>query len=144
MESAIKVYQRLLLINPEDSVLKFDTLAMLARDEKGKFEKEKASALVRLFRPDAEGNISLLNFLRACDKVYKSLRLFRAAIVNSNQQDDALGVILNCFFYVLVVCLIMAIFAIDPTQIFLATASLSVSLSFAIGNASSKWFEVGH
>lgn len=95
-----------------------------------------------MFRPDVEGNITLLNFLKACDKVYRRLRLFRASVVNSNHLDDALEMILNCVFYVLMICLILVIYSIDPTKIFLATTSLSVSLSFAIGNASSKWFEV--
>ena len=144
MDSAIKLYHRLLLKNPEQKILHFDIIASLATDAGGYFQEEKANALIRLFRPYCKGDITMLNFVKACDKIYKRLRLFRATVVNSNQLDDALEIILNCFFYVLLTCLILVLFHVDPLKIFLSTASLSVSLSFAIGNASSKWFEVCH
>ncbi len=142
MESGIDVYKRLCHHNLSRSVLNFDTLTILARDEKGKVDKEKARALIFLFRPDSEGNITLLNFLKANDKVYRRLRLLRATVVNSNQLDDALGFILNCVFFILMISVIaLGVYDLDPTQIFVAIGSLSLSISFAIGNASSKWFE---
>ena len=145
MESAVKVYKHLLLKNPEQTVLHFDTLSVLASGDDGILDLEKARSLIRLFRPDCDGNITMLNFLKACDKVYRRLRLFRATVVNSNQLDDALEIILNIFFYALLTCLILSFFfAINPTQIFLLTASITAPVSFAIGSTSSKWFEVSH
>jgi hypothetical protein len=144
MESAVKVYKHLLLKNPEQTVLHFDTLLVLASGDDGSLDLEKARSLIRLFRPDCDGNITMLHFLKACDKVYKRLRLFRATVVNSNQLDDALEIILNIFFYALLTCLILDLFAINPTQIFLLTASLTAPISFTIGSTSSKWFEVSH
>jgi small-conductance mechanosensitive channel len=142
MESGIDVYERLCHHNPTRSVLNFDTLAILARNEDGKLDKEKARKLIFLFRPDIEGDITLLNFLKACDKVYRRLRLSRATIVNSNQLDEALGFILNCIFFILMSSVIfLGIYEFDPTQIFVAIGSISLAISFAIGNASSKWFE---
>ncbi len=142
MESAAKVYKRLLLQNPDHNMLHFDTLSLLARGKDGKLNKEKARALVRLFHPDKNGDITLLEFLKTCDRIYKRLRMFRATVVNSNQLDDALETILNIFFYMFIVCLILAIYAIDPTSVFLLAVTITGPISFAIGSASSKWFEV--
>ena len=61
--------------SPESSILHFDTLATLAVDRQGKFNKDKARALIRLFRPDREGNLTMLDFVKSCDKIYKKMKV---------------------------------------------------------------------
>ncbi len=73
MVSAQRVYQRLLKKTPDTGVLHFDTLATLAIDKRGKLNKEKARALIRLFRPDRNGNLTLLDFVKSCDNMYKKV-----------------------------------------------------------------------
>lgn len=53
IESAQRVYNRLLLRTPGEDVLHFETLALLALvDDDNTIDQEKAKDLVRLFRPD--------------------------------------------------------------------------------------------
>jgi len=143
MESAGSVYRRLLLSKPESQILHFDTFVdVLARDKEGRLKKDKVMALSRFLRPNRKGEITMLNFLKSCDKVYKQLRMFRATVMNSAQLDNAFEFIMNIFFYLIVSCVILQIvFAINPTTLLLGMVGLLVPFSFAISNASSKWFE---
>lgn len=75
MKSAQTVYSRLMLDSPEAQVLHFDTIMTLAIDKHGKLQKDKARALIRLFRPDREGNLTLLDFVRSCDAVYRKVKV---------------------------------------------------------------------
>mmetsp|Transcript_25824 Transcript_25824/g.29982 ORF Transcript_25824/g.29982 Transcript_25824/m.29982 type:complete len:357 (-) Transcript_25824:211-1281(-) len=143
MESAGSVYRRLLLSKPESQILHFDTFVdVLARDKEGRLKKDKVMALSRFLRPNRKGEITMLNFLKSCDKVYKQLRMFRATVMNSAQLDNAFEFIMNIFFYLIVSCVILQIvFAIEPSTLLLGMVSLLVPFTFAISNASSKWFE---
>jgi hypothetical protein len=62
-------------MNPNATVLHFDTLMSLATNKDGNIQKEKARALIRLFRPDREGNLTLLDFVRSCDRIYKRIKV---------------------------------------------------------------------
>lgn len=75
MVSSQKVYRQLIMKSPESSILHFDTLATLAIDKQGGFNKDKARALIRLFRPDREGNLTMLDFVKSCDLIYKKVKV---------------------------------------------------------------------
>ena len=75
MESSQKIYRRLLTKTPESPILHFDTLMTLAVDKNGKLSKEKARSLIRLFRPDRQGYLTLLDFVKSCDKIYKKVKV---------------------------------------------------------------------
>jgi hypothetical protein len=68
-------------------------------DEKGGYNDAKIKSLIRLFRPERQGNLIKLDFVKSIDTVYKQLRLLRASIANSAQIDVAFEKIVNCFFY---------------------------------------------
>ena len=55
IDSAQMVYRRLLMRTPDEHVLQFETLALLALQKDGTIDQEKAKVLVKLFRPDREG-----------------------------------------------------------------------------------------
>jgi len=55
IESAQKVYTRLMIRTPEEPVLRFETLALLALQKHGTIDQQKAKDLVKLFRPDRQG-----------------------------------------------------------------------------------------
>ena len=67
------------------SALPFSILSVLAMDEKGEFVDAKIKSLIRLFRPDRQGNLIRLDFVKSIDAVYKQLRLLRASIANSGK-----------------------------------------------------------
>lgn len=55
LESAQKVYVRLLIRTSDEPVLQFETLALLALQKDGTIDHQKAKDLVKLFRPDRQG-----------------------------------------------------------------------------------------
>jgi len=85
IECAENVYNRLMLGTPGASVLDFDVLALLAIQRNGSLDEHKVRELIRLFRPDREGKLSLLDFAKSIDSVYKELRTLRASVANSSK-----------------------------------------------------------
>jgi len=51
----------------------------------GFVSQDKVRELIKLFRPDREGNLTVLDFVKSVDAVYKELRLLRASISNSTK-----------------------------------------------------------
>jgi hypothetical protein len=68
-----------------EHVLPFSIVSVLATNANGDFMDAKIKSLIRLFRPDREGDLSRLDFVRSIDTVYKQLRLLRASIGNSGE-----------------------------------------------------------
>jgi len=79
------LYNRLLLSTPGSQLLSFDVIALLAIQRNGSLDETKVRELIRLFRPDREGNLTLLDFVKSIDAVYKELRLLRASVSNSSK-----------------------------------------------------------
>ena len=65
--SSQEVYDRLLLPTPDHATLNFDTLALAAVDHDGMLNQEKLRELIRLLRPDRDGNLTLLDFVKVCE-----------------------------------------------------------------------------
>lgn len=93
MVSAQKVYKNLLRQTPNSKVLHFNTIMTIALDKNGKLDKKKARALIRLLRPDRDGNLTLLDFVKSCDSLYKRLRTFQASAMKAAQLDGMLFVL---------------------------------------------------
>jgi hypothetical protein len=75
IESAQTLYNRLLKFNPSKQVLSFETLAITAQDGEGKLDRTKLKQLAKLIRPDSEGNIGILDFVKSCDGIYKEVNI---------------------------------------------------------------------
>jgi len=94
VESSQAVYFSLLQGGDSD-VLNFERLALLALRADGSFHNAVLKDLITLFRPNREGKLSLLDFVKSVDAVYKKTRLLRAAIHNSQKIDRAFELIIN-------------------------------------------------
>jgi hypothetical protein len=70
-----------MLHTPDLDWLPFETIALLAIKH-GRLDQKKMKRLIRIFRSRQEGHLSMIDFVRSCDMVYKSLRLLRASIAN--------------------------------------------------------------
>lgn len=66
-------------------MLSFDVIALQAIGKSGDLDGEKVKEFIRLFRPDSDGSLTLLDFVKSIDTVYKELRLLRASISNSSK-----------------------------------------------------------
>jgi len=131
----------LLLRQPEEGVLDFDTIALLATTDDGDIDCDKMKELIRLFRPERDGTLTMIDFVKSVDAVYKRLRLLSATINNRRQIDDAAEHIFNWVFYMIVTIIIVVILGFDPMAMFLSLSSVIVAFAFMIGNASAKYFE---
>ncbi len=141
--SAQSVYERLLLKNRTiNGKLHFDTMAVLAARTNGELDQERIKALIRTFRPDRDGGISMVDFVRSVDSVYKDLRMLRATVAASTKIDKALESIMNIVFYVAVICIILSAYGFNPLSLFLSLSSIILAFAFMVGAASSKYFEV--
>lgn len=141
IDSAQEVYMRLYKHNAEELVLHFETIALIALREDGSVDQDKAKDLVKLFRPDREGNLTMLDFVKSIDAVYKDFRLLSASIENSTQIDRAFENIFNIGFYAVVITVTLSQLGFDPLALFLSLSSVILAFAFAIGSASAKYFE---
>jgi hypothetical protein len=97
IQSAQEVYLRLLLRTPDNATLNFDVLALLGVQRDGALDHHKVKDLIRLFRPDRDGTLNMLDFVKSVDAVYKELRLLRAAVLNSSYVVGQQSLVLLAF-----------------------------------------------
>ena len=140
--SAQEVYDRLLIRSPDPFTLQFDVMALLGVKKDGSLDHEKLKDLIKLFRPDRDGSLVCIDFVKAIDGVYKELRLLRASVANSSKIDRAFESIFNFGFYGVVICIILSQIGYDPLALFLSISGVILGFAFMIGAASSKYFEV--
>jgi hypothetical protein len=120
IESSEKVFNRLLTKTPESDKLKFETLLVVALNDDGTLDRGKVKSLKKLFRPTRNGDITLLDFIRACHDVYKRIKMFRAKTLNSAQLDDAFEQLINIVFYFALILIALTILGVDPFNVFIS------------------------
>lgn len=109
IDGAQELFSRLLLADERDSRnVHFETIALIAL-EGDVVNQEKAKELMRVFRPDRDGCLTILDFVRSIDAVYKEFRLLQASIENSSEIDRAFENIVNVVFYAVVVTIILSL-----------------------------------
>jgi hypothetical protein len=140
--SSQKCYQRLLLRSAHHEVLTFDIVALLAIESNGQLDSEKVKDLIKIFKPDRDGRMECVEFVKCIDEVYKELRLLRASVANSSKIDRAFESIFNVVFYAILGCLVLSQLGYDPLALFLSISGVILAFAFMIGSASSKYFEV--
>ena len=87
------------------------------------------------------GNLSLLEFVKSVDSVYKEAKFLRASVKNSEKIDRAFENVFNVGFYTVMVCVVLSQIGFDPVALFVSLSALIVGISFMIGSASAKMFE---
>ena len=97
VDGAQEVYTRLIEKQNDGNVLTFQTIAQTAVTE-GKLEEERVKELVRLFRPTRDGLLTLLDFCKSIDALYKDLRLLRVALANEAKMNRTSETIINSKF----------------------------------------------
>lgn len=135
------LYLFLVQNTPERNILVFDTLALIALRRDGSLDEEKVKELIHEFRPDRNGNLSLLDFAKSVDSVYKDLRLLRASIANNSRMDGAVETVINVIFYAVIGVIFLGILGLPPKVLFIPLAAL-VPFTFMLGSACSSYFEV--
>jgi hypothetical protein len=139
--SSQEVYHRLNVLNPDTSVLRFDVLALATVNETGEIDPQLLKDLIRLLRPDREGYLTLLEFVKSVDAVYREAKLLRAAVQNSEKVDRAFENVINVIFYVTLGCILLSQSGVSPMALFISMSSFILAFAFVIGSAMSKMFE---
>lgn len=129
--SAQDVYRRLVLLSEYEDVLNFEVLALLGAKSDGSLDHDKLMELIKLFRPDRDGSLSMVHFVRSVDKVYKEIRMLRASVSNSSKVDGQFEAVFDVVFYTLVVVVALYALGIDPLSLFVSLSGLAVSISFS-------------
>jgi hypothetical protein len=97
-------------------------------------DNDKIKELLRTFRRNRDGAISIVDLVRSVDGVYKELRMLRATAVSLSKIDKAIEKIVNIVFYVIMACIILSQTGYNPLALFLSLSSMI--LAFVIGSAS--------
>ena len=102
-----RLYEKLQKITAESDLesneistfLRFSTIALVAMRSNGDMDRAMVKELMRFFRPNREGQLSLLDFCKSIDGLYKELRMLRKNIANEARLNSAGEKILNFVFY---------------------------------------------
>lgn len=94
-----------------------------------------------MFRPDRDGKLDLVDFVKSIDAIYKRYRLLLASIANTNAIDRASERIFNVAYYALVIVVVTTVWGFDPLAIFLSLSSIVLGFAFMIGKASANYFD---
>ena len=94
-----------------------------------------------MFRPDRDGTLTLLDFVKSVDTVYKELSLMRASVANNSKMDRAFEKIINAGFYFVVVCGVLSVIGVDPLVLFASVSGFILAFAFMVGAAAAKYFE---
>lgn len=131
-----------MLLNPDKHKLQFETISLSALREDGTMDEKKAKMLVKVFRPDRDGELSLIDWVKSVDKIYKNIRIFRAALQNSAQIDQAFSTIIDIAFFFVLFLVFLQILSFNPLQVFLTLSGVFLSFAFMFGSAASSYFNV--
>jgi hypothetical protein len=123
------------------TTLKFHTLSIIAMDDLGNLDMKMAKELINVFRPTREGDISLVEFVKSVDTVYKEIRKLRASIANDGKVNAGAEKLINVIFYFLLSCGLLAALGIDPLIIFGGLATFIISFSFCFSGACSDYLK---
>jgi hypothetical protein len=134
--SSQEVFERLMKMSDLDEALNFEVIALLGAKSDGTLDQNKLLDLIKLFRPDRDGSLSMVHFARSVDQVYKEVRMLRASVHNSSKVDGQFETIFNFVFYAVNVVIALNVLGFDPFALFLSISGLILGFAF------SKWYAV--
>jgi len=142
MESAQDTYEKLLLLSPGSDLLPFETISLIALGDNGEIDEKKIKSLIKLLRPNKDGNLSRLDFVKSCDRLYKRIRMLRAAIESSGKIDHAAKNLFNVVYYFLLGLTVLQICDLQPITLLVSLFTILLSVTFVVKEAASMYFEV--
>ena len=141
LNSAIRLYNKLLKIQNYGDVLRFATIAEVGMTNAKREDSQKMRHMLEVFLPDKDEVVTRVDFASAVDNIYKKLTLLKRSIENAAAIDRAYEHMINAGFFMVVFVVVLVALGIDPMAFILALSSLIVSFAFMIGPAASNYFE---
>jgi hypothetical protein len=141
LQQKLKLHQVYANAGGQDATtsLKFHTLSIVAMDDLGNLDMKMAKDLMAVFRPTREGDITLVEFVKSVDAVYKEIRKLRASIANEGKMNAGAEKLINALFYFILVFCFLSALGLDPVVIFGGLATSIISFSFCVSGASSDY-----
>ena len=162
VESSSALYDRLLKIQSNGELLRFETFLTVLGGNGGPLSKEQTRELVEVFRSNRRCELTRVEFVRvsalllflhvkfkaflisfflplplqSIDTVYREMRVLAANVENVTKMDSAYERLLNTAFYLLMGVVAFLIIGIDPFPFVLSLLGLLVAFAFVIGTAS--------
>jgi len=90
VKSTAKVYAKLLDLQSNKNALEFGTLGEIAMDSEGLIDRKKVKKLIKVLTPNKDKQLTLVEFTRSVDNVYRELKTLLAAIRNATASMSTL------------------------------------------------------
>ena len=117
--------------------MSLDILFGAARTAEKNIDTAKVKRIIQLFRPDSNGTVTKLDFVKSIDSIYKSVLFLNASIHNADQIVMVVGVVRTILF-VFICCVLLILRRNNDTLLWLIITLLA-TIAFMVG--SSKFFE---
>lgn len=139
--SAEAIFTKLRRLPNEAGHLSFDTLGLIALREDDTYDPIKRKSLRRIFQPDVNNTLTLLQFVQSCDTIYRRLRYFLATVNNSAALDKVLENVFNCLYIFVMALFLLSLMNYNAWSLLVSMTSLLVSFSFAFGQTVSSYVQ---
>lgn len=83
----------------------------------------------------------MVEFVQACDSLYKRMRFFRASVGNASVIDRALENILDGFFYFFLIVFLSSLLHLNLWPLLVSVSTFVLSFTFAVSSSVSKFIE---
>ena len=144
LKNSQRLYSELTIESSDNAPLHFRTLALASMDKAGKLDEQELKDLIYVFRPNRDGTISMIDFCKSIDTVYKEIRKLRASIANESRMNVGAETGINCIFYAMLV--LVALFIVGEIAghdndveeilvIFGALFAATIPFAFCFGRA---------
>ena len=84
---------------------------------------------MRLLRPNETGSVSMSEFVKRVDEVYRELRLLDANIMNDLSLDESLDSVTSCVLIAVTIVSLLIMFGARTLPVALLCASVLISLT---------------
>jgi hypothetical protein len=141
LQNSQRLYSEL-TIESSDNTLHFRTLALTTMDKEGKLDEQELKDLIHVFRPNRDGSISMIDFCKSIDTVYKEIRKLRASIANESRMNAGAENVINCIFYFILVLGALLVYsdeAGDVYAIFAGLFAITLPFAFCFGGAAAEY-----
>lgn len=141
-EGSIRLYNKLLRRQKAGSELHLDTISCVVFCDDHMLDQDAARWILQTFPTSATGCISLLEFVRGIDELYKRMVILLKSMVNATAIDRGYETVLNIIYFAVWGIVVLVVLGLDPLAFILGLSSIIVSFAFMIGPAMSSYFEV--
>lgn len=79
-----------------------------------------------MFRPDRDGKLRRIDFVKSIDAIYRDLRKLSLNIEDNGDIDKAVETLLNVVFYFFIGSMVLQQLGLNPLQLFVSLSSLTI------------------